>query len=87
MDSHDFVRFGEKLRALRNGRDLTLIQLARHLGYKTHSHLSDIETGKKSPTVALVLGVARFFSVTTDVLLRDELDVEDQQIEVHCDAT
>lgn len=68
-------RFGEKLRTLRTKRRLTLHQLAATLGYSTHAYISEIEAGKKVPTAAFVLKVSRTFGVTTDVLLKDELDL------------
>lgn len=68
-------RFGEKLRALRMGKRLTQKQLATRLGYQTHSHIAALESGKKEPTALLVLKVARTFGVTTDELLKDELEV------------
>lgn len=73
----DLLRFGEKLRSLRNRRGLTLAQLADQLGYKAHGHLSEIESGKKLPTVGLAIKVARLFDVSTDALLKDELDIGD----------
>ena len=73
----NLLRFGEKLRTLRNRRGLTLAQLADQLGYKAHGHLSEIESGKKSPTVGLALKVARLFDVSTDALLKDELEISD----------
>ena len=73
----DFVRFGEKLRVLRTRRGLTLTQLAAQLGYKAHGHLSEIEAGKKMPTAGLTLKVARLFDVSTDALLKDELEIPD----------
>lgn len=66
-------RFGEKLRTLRTAHELTLQQLAGELGYATHAYISELESGKKVPTAALVLKVAQRFGVTTDVLLKDEL--------------
>jgi transcriptional regulator with XRE-family HTH domain len=71
-------RFGEKLRGLRTAHGLTLQQLAAELGYSTHAYISELESGKKAPTAALVLKVARRFGVSTDVLLMDELEVEVQ---------
>jgi len=68
-------RFGEKLRALRMRKRLTLEQLASALGYRAHGYLSEIESGKKIPTAEFVLRVARYFSVTTDELMKDELDI------------
>jgi transcriptional regulator with XRE-family HTH domain len=68
-------KFGEKLRVLRKQRRMTLQQLADALGYTTHSYLSEIESGKKQPTIDLVLGVAQLFDVTTDELLKDHLEL------------
>ena len=73
-------RFGEKLRALRVRRNLTLKELASRLGYSAHGYLSELETGSKMPTVEFVLKAALFFKVTTDGLLKDnlELDLSDE---------
>ncbi|MEM7297848.1 MAG: helix-turn-helix transcriptional regulator [Bacteroidota bacterium] len=68
-------RFGEKLRQLRTGRNLTLKVLSGRLGYSSHSYLQALESGKKTPTALFVLKVSRFFDVTTDQLLKDELDI------------
>lgn len=69
-------RFGEKLRRLRTGRGMTLKDLAVRLGYKTHGYLSEVESGKKMPTATLALKVSNVFGVTTDQLLKDELEIE-----------
>ncbi len=69
-------RFGEKLRALRTHRGLTLKELALALGYVAHGHISELEAGKKVPTVEFALKVADLFDVSTDQLLRDELELE-----------
>ena len=74
----DVHRFGEKLRTLRIHHSLTLKELAYALGYKAHGHISELEGGKKVPTVGCVLSVARLFNVTTDELLKDDLDPEIQ---------
>jgi transcriptional regulator with XRE-family HTH domain len=71
-------RFGEKVRKLRLRRRMTLKDLALTLGLSAHGYISEIESGKKRPTVDFVLSVARFFDVTTDVLLKDELDLDEQ---------
>ena len=68
-------RFGEKLYTLRTARHMTLKGLAVALGYTAHGHLSELESGKKKPTVEFVLKVARFFDVTTDQLVKDELEL------------
>lgn len=59
---------------MRTQRKMTLQELAAALGYTTHSYLSEIEVGKKQPTVNLVLDIAELFQVSTDELLKDNLE-------------
>ncbi len=40
------------------------------------SHVSRLETGDKTPNVAMVLKIAQIFDVSTDVLIKDELKLE-----------
>lgn len=68
-------RFGEKLRALRTQRGMTLRELAAALGHRSHSHINEIEFGRRTPNVALVMKVAELFQVSADQLLRDDLDI------------
>lgn len=68
-------RFGEKLRQLRQARELTVRQLAGLLEMKSHSHISDMESGRSLPSVELLVKLADYFNVTTDQLLRDELEI------------
>jgi transcriptional regulator with XRE-family HTH domain len=69
-------RFGEKLRTLRIQRGMTLKELALELGLSAHGYISELESGKKKPTTEFVLNVARLFDVSTDQLLKDELNLE-----------
>lgn len=69
-------RFGEKLRTLRTGQNLTLQGLAHLMGHTAHGYISELENGKKPPTVEFVLRLARLFNVTTDELLKDELELD-----------
>ncbi|MCK6625887.1 MAG: helix-turn-helix domain-containing protein [Anaerolineae bacterium] len=69
-------RFGEKLRTLRNRQGLTMRQLANMLD-TSHSYVGQMERGKKIPNVEMVLKIARLFDVSTDVLIKDELELED----------
>jgi transcriptional regulator with XRE-family HTH domain len=68
-------RFGEKLRALRERRGLTVRQLAAMLGI-THSHIVGIERGKHKPSVEMVIKVADVFDVSIDRLLRDNIELD-----------
>lgn len=67
-------RFGEKLRMLREERGYTLRQLAEMVEVH-YTHLNKIENGQKRPSTDLVLKISRLFDVTTDRLMKDELEV------------
>jgi len=69
-------RFGEKLRTLRKQRGMTLKELATALGLTTHSHLSNIETGRKQPSLELAIKIADLFEVAVDQLVRDHLELD-----------
>jgi transcriptional regulator with XRE-family HTH domain len=69
-------KFGEKLRTLRIHHKMTLKDLAFALGHTAHGYISEIESSKKKPTAEFVLNVARLFNVTTDQLLKDELELD-----------
>ena len=76
MDNERSIeRFGEKLRTLRVRHNMTLKELANELGLTAHGYISELEAGKKMPTAEFVLNVARLFDVTTDELLKDELEL------------
>jgi transcriptional regulator with XRE-family HTH domain len=68
-------RFGEKLHILRISRRMTQKELASALGMTAHGYISEIESGKKKPTAEFVLAIARLFDVSTDELLKDELEL------------
>ncbi len=69
-------RFGAKLQTLRTQRGLTLQETASLLELSAHSHIIAIESGQKLPSLELALAIARLFNVTTDQLLKDELELE-----------
>jgi transcriptional regulator with XRE-family HTH domain len=68
-------RIGEKLHTLRTRRGLSIRQLAPELGV-SDSYITQIELGKKTPSARLVLKIALFFNVSTDQLMRDDLELE-----------
>lgn len=69
-------KFGKKLRVLRNQQGLTLRQLSDVLEV-SHSYIAKMERGEKIPNVEMVLKISRIFNVSTDVLIKDELELED----------
>lgn len=67
-------RFGEKLYQLRTRRGLTLTDLGNLLNVH-NTFVSQLEKGRKVPNAEMILKVADTFNVTTDQLMRDELDL------------
>ena len=78
-DGATLRKFGGKLRLLRLRQRLTLKELAQKLGYSAHGYLSEIESGKKKPTVDFVLKIADHFHISTDQLLRDNVPLGKNQ--------
>jgi transcriptional regulator with XRE-family HTH domain len=68
--------FGEKLRKLRLKSSLSQVELARHLGLSSHSHLSNIEVGRRTASLEVIMRVAYWFGVSTDYLLRDSISLD-----------
>ncbi len=81
LPSPEIRRFGQKLQLLRQRQGLTLKGLAVSLGYSAHGYISELEMGKKIPTSEFVLSAARLFDVTTDQLLKDELELPQTAVE------
>lgn len=74
------VLFGDKLKMLRNSRNLTQDNLAEMMGLAT-SAISSYESCSRRPSYEILLKYARIFHVSTDFLLgiekEDQLDVSD----------
>ncbi|MDR0916477.1 MAG: helix-turn-helix domain-containing protein [Oscillospiraceae bacterium] len=75
--------FGDRIKALRRGRDMTQEKLADVLGV-TYQAVSRWETNGALPDVALIPILARFFGVTTDELfgmdaLRDKEHIAEKR--------
>jgi len=71
-------RLAEKLRYIRASLDLTQAELLRKLdieGLATQSKISEFESGKREPSLIILLQYARAVNVSTDVLIDDRLDL------------
>lgn len=71
-------KFGEKLRILRQRRGLSLRDLSSMLGYASHSYVTALEKNERKPSAEVVLKIADIFGVSADLLLRDELEIDDE---------
>jgi transcriptional regulator with XRE-family HTH domain len=67
---------GVKLRYLRRRHKLTQTDVAQRLSLASHSHVSQLETGNKTPSLSLILKIADLFGTTTDDLLRDTITAD-----------
>ena len=71
-------RLGEKLRRIRASLDLTQEELLRKLdieGLATQSKISEFESGKREPSLIVILQYARAAGVYVDVLIDDKLNL------------
>jgi transcriptional regulator with XRE-family HTH domain len=59
---------GQKLRDLREGKDLSLRECAKRLGGISAAHLSDIELGRRYPSEDLLGKLARLLGTTIEDL-------------------
>lgn len=67
--------FGEKLRFVRQQQHLTQKMLATRLGFASHTQISNLESGYRPPTIALVELLSHHFSVSLDYWLRDDIPI------------
>lgn len=62
------MNLGQKLRELRDQRDLSLREAARKLGGISAAHLSDVELGRRFPSEDLMGKLAQLFGVSVEEL-------------------
>lgn len=74
------ANFGIKLRTLRQQRNLSQLDVARQLGLARQGYVSNLEMGRKAPSLRLVVQIADLFNVTADYLLRDEIPVDSSPV-------
>lgn len=61
------MRIGEKIKALREEKGVTQVQMARDL-FMTPQMLCGIESGKKQPSLNLALAIAAYFKTDVETL-------------------
>lgn len=74
------MTFADKLQTLRKTNNLSQDQLALELGVSRQS-VSKWELGDSMPDVAKILQLADYFQVTTDYLLRDEMETSSPRMD------
>jgi len=71
---------GAKIRFLRKRHGLTLKRLSNKLGYATHGYLSEIETGKKIPSMDFIIKFCGLLEINIDQLLKGGMASSSHQI-------
>jgi transcriptional regulator with XRE-family HTH domain len=61
---------GEKIRELREKKDVSLREFAKKIGDVSAAHISDIELGRRYPSETLLLKIAAFLDVSVEELQR-----------------
>lgn len=62
------MNFGEKLKMLREEKDLTQNDLAKHLNV-SKANISRYELGSRQPNIDTIIIIAEFFNISLDWLL------------------
>ena len=60
---------------LRKKHGMSVRDLARELGYTSHSHVGKIESGKREPSLRFAIKIAKLFNVTVDQLVNDDIEI------------
>ena len=62
------MTLGEKIRELREKKDISLREFAKKIGDVSAAHISDIELGRRYPSDSLFLKIAALLEVSMDEL-------------------
>lgn len=74
-------RLAEKLRAIRDAFGLSQAQMVKHLGAEemiVPGQISEFESGKREPSLIVLLRYARSARVHVEDLIDDKLDLPDK---------
>lgn len=66
---------GKQIQLLRQRHNLTQKELAEIIN-SSQNYLSDVETGKKRPSLDYYITIANYFKVSLDQLFADELNMK-----------
>jgi len=69
MRVDNVIEFGEKIKKMRQSKGLSQSDVANKLG-ADKSFMSNLENGRKNPTLKTILKLAKALSVSSDELLK-----------------
>ena len=70
-------RLGEKVRTLSERHRMTVRELAASVGVNSHSHIVQIESSKRYPSLEVLVKLMQVFQVSCDQLLNDALELDE----------
>ncbi len=82
MKSVDYAKIGEKISLFRSQKGLSQEQLGQ-LVLADFNHISRVETGKRRPSLELIIQLANALSVSADDILVDSLEHPSSSDEFH----
>ena len=89
----DYVKLGKRVKHFREEKGISQDELG-NLVWVNNVHISNIETGKKAPSIDLLIDLANSLGISVDDLLVDSLthsasttDYEIHQILIDCNKT
>ncbi|MEX6014791.1 helix-turn-helix domain-containing protein [Mammaliicoccus sciuri] len=68
------MTFGQNLKRIRKDMKLTQQEMADKIGI-SQNYLSDIENGKRYPSIKAVTGLAQCLGISVPKLINDEIEV------------
>jgi transcriptional regulator with XRE-family HTH domain len=66
-------KLAQKLRRIRVRAGMSQTEIAKRLGVKDRALISQFESGKRQPSLPVLLKYARLAGVSTDVLIDDKV--------------
>jgi transcriptional regulator with XRE-family HTH domain len=69
-------QLGAKLQHLRRRYRLTQQETANRLGLASQTYISNVEVGRRLPSLEMIVRISLLFGVTTDYLLRDAIPID-----------
>ena len=75
------AEFGQRIKELRTMKGLTQEELAYRLNIG-HVHMNSIECGRKGCSIDLILELSELFNVSTDYLLKGQVNTTGEMKEV-----
>jgi transcriptional regulator with XRE-family HTH domain len=67
---------GQKIAYARSKQDISQSALARMLGIVAQAHISNVEAGRRKPSLEFIVRCAELLGVSVEYLLRDSIPVE-----------